>query len=154
MMQRRQSRLIVGQAIALTRSRRAASLPGLGEGAAISRLRLWTRFAGIISADGIRLSSVLLSWGLIPDKKTGQFVLIGIGGIAFDSKHLGDITPAMMALDVNEKLDGIGDMALDGPVGQFNAALQDATGETLQGLRSGVGVNGRDGTRMAGVQGL
>src|SRR5437660_1484366 len=45
-------------------------------------------------------------------------------------------------------------MALNGPVRQLDSALQDATGEALQRLGRGVGMDSRECAGMASIQGL
>jgi len=44
--------------------------------------------------------------------------------------------------------------ALDRPVRQFDATLQNAAGEAADSLRCGVGMYGRDRPRVSGVQEL
>jgi hypothetical protein len=70
---------------------------------------------------------------------------VRVGIVAVDFEHFGDVTPSWPALDLKHNVQGVGDVGLDGAIGEFHAALEDATGETGESLFRRVGVNCREG---------
>ena len=71
-----------------------------------------------------------------------ELIFVGLEGVALDRQYVGDDAQTVASLDMDKNLDRVRDVALDGTVGQLNTALQNATGEALERLGSGVGVNG------------
>jgi len=79
---------------------------------------------------------------------------IGFGIESGDFNNFGNPAPAAGALDVDDDLDRVGDLALERSVGDFEAGLQDATAEPGDCLPRRVGVNRGQAPGMAGVQRL
>ena len=73
------------------------------------------------------------------------------------SRNLGDFGDEALtgpAFQMNENVQGVGDVVLDCPIGKFHTTFKNAVGETAESLRRGVGVESRDRPRMPGIQQL
>jgi hypothetical protein len=79
---------------------------------------------------------------------------IGVGIVAVDFHHFGDIAPPRPTLDLDHNLKRIGNVALDGAERDVDTTLEHATGKPGKALFGGIGMNGRERTRVAGVQKL
>ena len=73
----------------------------------------------------------MLLAGLIDD---AEVVLVQIGIVAIDFDHLGNKAPAWSPFELHDDAKRISGIGLDGSVGQVNSALEDATGESREGL--------------------
>ena len=65
-----------------------------------------------------------------------EFVFVGVGVITMDCENLGNKAPARATVEVHYNIERIADIALDGPIREFNPTLKHATrkpGETLFG---------------------
>ncbi len=71
-----------------------------------------------------------------------EFVSVLAWFIVFNPHQLGGVAFAVAAFDVQEQLDGVGNVGADGRVREFHAGLEDATRQTGNGLLGGVRVNG------------
>ena len=78
------------------------------------------------------------------DKELLEFVAVGVGVVSDDLQNLGDESRSGSPFDVDEQVERVGDVAFDRSIRQFDIALQDATGEAVDGLQSGVGMNRRE----------
>ena len=67
---------------------------------------------------------------------------VGVGIVMMDFKNLRDETPPGPSFHMDNKVEGIADIGLDGPVGKLDTALQNATGKARQALLCRIGVNG------------
>ena len=77
-------------------------------------------------------------------EELGEVVAVSVGTVPGDFQHLGDEPASGSPFDVNEQVEGVSDVALDRPIRKLDIALQNATGEAVDGLESGVSVNCRD----------
>ena len=73
----------------------------------------------------------MLLAGFIDD---AEVVLVQIGIVAIDFDHLGNKAPAWSPFELHDDAKRISGIGLDGSVGQVNSALEDATGESCEGL--------------------
>ena len=65
-----------------------------------------------------------------------EFVFVGVGVITMDCENFGNKAPARATVEVHYNIERIADIALDGPIREFNSTLEDATrkpGKTLLG---------------------
>ncbi len=62
--------------------------------------------------------------------------------VAANFENFGDESFPWPAFQLNKHVQGIGDVAFNGAIGQFDAALENATCETRKCLGSGACVNG------------
>ena len=69
--------------------------------------------------------------GLIDD---AEVVLVQIRIVAIDFDHLGNKAPAWSPFELHDDAKRISGIGLNGAVGQVNSALEDATGESCEGL--------------------
>jgi hypothetical protein len=83
-----------------------------------------------------------------------EVVTVEVGVITRNLDDFGDEALTGAAFQVNEKIQGVSDVALDCPIGKFDTTFKNATGEAAESLHRGVGVESRDGSRMPGVQQL
>jgi hypothetical protein len=83
-----------------------------------------------------------------------EVVTVGFWAVAANFDDLGDESRPWPALQLNEDVQRVSDIALDGSVWQFDSALEDTTREPGKGLRSGACMNRRKSSRMASVQQL
>ena len=79
---------------------------------------------------------------------------VGVRVVAVDFEDFGDEAAARAALDVNDDIERVADVGLDGAVRKLNAALQHATREASEALLGRIGVNGGKRARVAGIQKL
>jgi len=78
----------------------------------------------------------------------GEFVFVCVWVIPMDFEHLRNEAPTGPPFELHYNVERIADIALDGPIWQFDSTLKDATrkpGETLLGRRS------MDGRETSGV---
>ena len=66
-----------------------------------------------------------------------ESVLVDVGIVPKDFDDLRDKTPAGSPFELDNHVHGIADVGLDRSVGQFDPALQDATGEPCEPLFGG-----------------
>ena len=83
-----------------------------------------------------------------------EFVFVGVWVITMNRKDLGNKTSARAAVEVHYNVEGITDIALDGPIRKLNSALEDATRKTGKSLLSGRGMDGRETARVTGIEKL
>ena len=91
---------------------------------------------------------------LLPLVYRAEFVFVGVGVITMDREDLGNKASARAAVEVHYNVNRIADIALDGPVREFNPTLEDATrktGDTLLGRRC---MDGRETARMTCIEKL
>jgi hypothetical protein len=81
-------------------------------------------------------------------------VLIFVGIVAPDFDDFGDEAAAGAAFQVHDYVERIADVALNGAVGQIDAALQHTTRESGESLPCRGRMNGRKTPRVAGVEKL
>src|SRR3989442_649062 len=93
----------------------------------------------------------MLPWGDIDCAKVEQ---VGIGVVVVDFEHFGDKPAARPTLDLDDDIKRIRNVGLDGAVRNLDATLQNAARKARKPLFRGAGVNGRNGSRVAGVQKL
>ena len=87
-------------------------------------------------------------------KESSEVVTVEFGFVPGNLDNLGDESSSRSAFEMNQKIEGVCDVALDRPVRQFDTALQNATGEAVECLGSGVGVDCRNCAGMSGIQQL
>src|SRR6185437_5196225 len=119
-----------------------------------------------IRADGLKLSRMYSDGemesgiescesGLEICCKNGREVVpIVLGVVAANFENFGDESLPWPALQLNEYVQGIGDIALDRAIRQFDSALENTTCETREGLCGGTRVDSRKRSRMACVKQL
>ena len=69
-------------------------------------------------------------------------------------EHFGYKALCVTPLDMDEEMDGVGDVGFDGLVRELDPALEDATGKPGKGLGRGIGVNGGKTSAVSCVEGL
>jgi hypothetical protein len=79
---------------------------------------------------------------------------IGVGVVAVDFEDFRDIAASRPAIDLNHDMEGVADIALDGAVGQLDAALEDTAREPGETLSGRVGVNGGQCPRVTRIEKL
>src|SRR5947207_1916050 len=83
-----------------------------------------------------------------------EIVLVQVGIVAIDFDHLGNKAPAWSPFELHDDAKRISGIGLDGPVGQVNSALENATGESCEGLLGRCRMNGRETSRMTRIEEL
>ena len=83
-----------------------------------------------------------------------EVVLVQIGIVAIDFDHLGNKAPAWSPFELHNNIHRIADVCLDRFIGQVNSALENATGESCEGLLGRCRMNGRETSRMTRVEEL
>ena len=63
-------------------------------------------------------------------KDRDELVFIRVRMVAMDLEDLADETLSLKTVDVNEKIEGVGDVRLDGSMGKLDAALERQVLET------------------------
>src|SRR5690348_5545652 len=91
---------------------------------------------------------------LASDVDGAEIKKVGVRIVAVDFEDFGDESPARSAFDVNDDVEGVGDVRLDRAVWQFHAALQDATRESCQSLFCRTRVNCAQRAGVARVEEL
>jgi hypothetical protein len=84
----------------------------------------------------------------------GEFEFVGIGVIPMDFEHLRNEAPTGPPFELHYNVEGIADIALDGPIREFDPTLENATrkpGETLLGRSC---MDGREAARVARIEKL
>ena len=74
--------------------------------------------------------------------------------VAVDFEDFANEPPARPSVDMNDNVERIADVGLDGAVRQFNAALQNAARESRQALLRGTGMNRGQRAGVTGVEKL
>jgi hypothetical protein len=69
-------------------------------------------------------------------------------------KDLGNKASAWAAVEVHYNVEGITDIALDGPIRKLNSALEDTTRKTGKSLLSRRCMDGRETARVTGIEKL
>jgi hypothetical protein len=83
-----------------------------------------------------------------------EFVFVGVGVIPMDFEHLRNKAPTGSPFELHYNVKRIADIALDGPIREFNPTLEDAArkpSETLLGRRC---MDGRETARVTGIEKL
>ena len=91
---------------------------------------------------------------LLPLIYRAEFVFVGVGVISMDFEHLRNETPTGPPFELHDNVKRIADIALDGPIREFNPTLKDAArkpSETLLGRRC---MDGRETARVTGIEKL
>src|SRR6185437_11404172 len=92
------------------------------------------------------------SWfGLRPLINCTVIEKIGVRVVAVDVEDFGDEPSAWPALNLNDDVKRVADIGLDGAIGKLNPALKNAARESRESLSCGVGVDGRESSRVARV---
>ena len=79
---------------------------------------------------------------------------VGVRVVAVDFEHFGDEAASGPALDLNDDMQRVADVAFNRAVGQFDAALQHATRKPRKTLFGRVRVNGGKCPRVTRIQKL
>jgi hypothetical protein len=79
---------------------------------------------------------------------------IGVGVVTIDFEHLGNIPTPWPPFDLNHDMDGVADIALDGTVRKFDAALQNTTRESRKSLFGRVRMKGGQCPGMTRIEKL
>src|SRR5229473_4638452 len=74
--------------------------------------------------------------------------------VSVDQEDFGNVSASRPALDVDDDIEGIGDVGLDGPIGELHAALQNTACEACEALLRGVRMDGGQRAGVPGVQEL
>ena len=85
---------------------------------------------------------------LLPLVYRAEFVFVRVRVISMDVEHLRNETPTGSPFELHYNVERIADIALDGPVREFNPALEDATRKTSEAL---IGRRCMDGRETAGM---
>ncbi len=83
-----------------------------------------------------------------------EFEYVGVGVIAMDFEHLGNKAPAGPPFELHYDVERIADIALDGPIRQFNSTLKDATRKPSETLLGRVRMDGRETARVTRIEKL
>jgi hypothetical protein len=83
-----------------------------------------------------------------------EVVLVEIGIVAIDFDHLRNEAPAWSPFELHDNAKQISGVGLDRSAGQVNSALENATGESCEGLLGRCRMNGRETSRMTRVEEL
>jgi hypothetical protein len=84
----------------------------------------------------------------------GEIEKVCVGIVAVDFKDFGNESSPGPALDLNDNVQRIADVGLDGAVRELDAALQNTTREASETLLGGTRVNGRKRTGVARIEKL
>ena len=83
------------------------------------------------------------SWVILLGKEHGAVVeQVRIRVVAVDEENFGNVSAARPALDMDDDVERIGDVRLDGSERYLDAALQNTTGEARETLLRGTCMNG------------
>ena len=74
-----------------------------------------------------------------------------VGVVSIDKEDFGNVSAARPTLDLNDDIEGVGNVGLDGPIGELDPALQDTTGEAREALLRRVCMDGGQRARMTSV---
>src|SRR5689334_6340624 len=94
------------------------------------------------------------AWLLLSNVKRGEFVSIRLRVVTLDFENFGHETLAGTAFQLDDDVQGVGNIAFDRVVGELDATLQDATGKARQALLCGRGVDGGKRARVPGIEQL
>src|SRR5713101_6957125 len=83
-----------------------------------------------------------------------ECVFVGVGVITMDRKDLGNKASARAAVEVHYNVEGITDIALDGPIRKLNSALEDAAREPGKSLLGGRCMDRREAARVTCIEKL
>jgi hypothetical protein len=73
-----------------------------------------------------------------------EFIAVKVRFVCGNFGNFGNEPSARPTFEMNEKVEGISNIGLDGPVGKIYTALQHATCKTTEGLSGTVGMNRGD----------
>src|SRR5580704_12875716 len=79
---------------------------------------------------------------------------VGIRVVSVDKENFGNISAPRPTFDLDDDIERIGDVSLDGSVRKFDTALQDTTRETRETLLRGICVDRRERAGVSRVQEL
>src|SRR5713226_6651401 len=92
------------------------------------------------------------SWGfLLSDVDGAKVEQVGVGIVAVDFEDFGNEPSARPAFDLDDDVQRIPDVRLDGAVRKFHAALQNAAREASEALLRGARVDGGKRTGVASI---
>jgi len=74
--------------------------------------------------------------------------------VSVDEQNFRNVSASRPALDMDDNVERISDVGLDGAIGEVHAALQDATREPREALLRGVSMNGAERAGVSRVQEL
>src|SRR6266853_6089996 len=74
--------------------------------------------------------------------------------VSVDQENFVNVSASRPALDVDDDIERIGDVGLDGPIREVHATLQNTTGEACEALLCGVRMDGGQRAGVPGVQEL
>src|SRR5262245_55457140 len=83
-----------------------------------------------------------------------EVVLVRLGGVVANLEDLAHEAFSVTAVDVNEEIERVGDVGLDSPVGEGDAALEREVLGAGERAASGVGVDGRGAAGVASGEGV
>src|SRR5208283_2018192 len=83
-----------------------------------------------------------------------EFVFIRVGIITMDCENLGNETSARAAVEMHYDIERIADIALDGPIWEFNSTLEDAARKPSEALLGRRCMDGRETARVTGIEKL
>src|ERR1700680_1592103 len=89
---------------------------------------------------------------LLPLIYRAEFIFVGVGVISMDFEHLRNETPAGPPFELHYNVERIADIALDGPIREFDPALKDATRKTGETLLSRRCMDCRETARMTCIE--
>src|SRR6185437_7643098 len=119
-----------------------------------------------IRSDGLKLSRMYSDGEMelgIESRETGleiccenrrEVVPIVLGVVAANFENFGDESLTWPAFQLNEYVQGIGDIALDRAIRQFDSALENAACKARESLCGGTRVDSRKRSRMACIEQL
>src|SRR5436309_2753085 len=90
----------------------------------------------------------------LPLVKRLQFIFVSLRVVTMNLEELRHEAAGAPPFDVQQEVDRIGKVGLDGLIGQVDGRLECATHEARDGVVSGIGVDGAESSGMAGVQSL
>src|SRR5271154_2583017 len=106
--------------------------------------------SAILASDAVGPSCVLL----LPGIHNAVVELVRIRGVTIELQHFGNEPPARPTFQLDYDVERISDIGFDCRVREIDPALKDAARETRESLPSGICVNRRERTRVAGVEEL
>jgi hypothetical protein len=93
-----------------------------------------TAIDAVIRAQRVRILVLDFSLSLRSHKELLKVVAVSVGVVSDDLRHLGHESCTRSPFDVNQQVEGISDIALDGSIRKLDIALQNATGEATDCL--------------------
>ena len=96
----------------------------------------------VIKPQGAKDGRVFVSSCLLPHGKSFKVVAVSVGLVPTNLQHFRNESNSGSPFDLDQQVQRISDVALDGAIGEFDVALQDTARESAECLLGGVGMNG------------